>query len=204
MGRGRKGLFVALEGIDGAGKTTLLPRLARRLRREGVPIVPWHQPRDPWLVSLASRASARGETGLAASAFALDHALARGRIERKVEEGRLVLSDRSIFSTLAFQGPGLPPAERRALVATLETLAARPAFAIWLDLPVPLALRRLAERSDRRTPWENRRTLERVSREYRRLARASPRELLRLDASLSLPEVEEAALTVLRKRWRGR
>ncbi len=168
-GRRRHGFLVALEGIDGAGKSTLARNLAAALRRRGFSVALRHEPTDPRLGALAQSVSRR-DPWTGAVYFTVDRYLARPKLEKALRRFDFVVTDRSFFSTLAYQGSALPGPERRRL-AELERSATRePDRVILLEIPPRTALRRLGGRPRKRGPLEERRILDRVSREYRSLA----------------------------------
>ncbi len=185
----RRGLLVALEGIDGAGKSTLSVRLAAALRRRGFSVARRREPSDPRLGSLAQSGS-RGDPWSGAVYFTVDRYLARPGLERDLARYAVVLTDRSYYSTLAYQGSALPRRERRRLEELERAATLRPDRVILLDIPLSEAVRRLGDRRHLRGPLERRRILDRVAREYRTLARDGhwivldarlpPRELVRL------------------------
>ena len=166
----QRGLLIALEGIDGAGKSTLHRTLAAALRRRGFSVRRRHEPSDPRLGSLAQRASVE-DAWTGAVYFTVDRHQAREQLARDLSRFDIVLTDRSFFSTLAYQGSALPPAERRRLEALQRTATVVPDRVVLLDLPPRVALRRLGGRARERGPLERLRTLERVARAYRHLAR---------------------------------
>jgi len=192
-----RGTLVALEGIDGAGKSTLLRALAAALRRRGLRVALRREPADPALGRLAQSTSVR-DPWSGAVYFMLDRFLARPALERDLVRADVVLSDRSVHSTLAYQGSALPP----AAVRRLEELAVRatvlPDRVILLDLSPGDALRRLGRRGSGRGPLERRRTLTRVALRYRRLARRGG--WLVVDATLSTPDLVRAILPTLSVR----
>jgi dTMP kinase len=166
----RRGQLLALEGIDGAGKSTLAHALATALRRRGRTVVLRREPADPALGRLAQEAGAR-DPWTGAVYFTLDRFLARPALERDLRRSDWVVTDRSLYSTLAYQGSALG----RTAVRRLEELGPRatllPDRVFLLDLSPAEAVRRLGRRTRVRGPLERRRTLARVGTRYRRLAR---------------------------------
>ncbi|MGA7476478.1 MAG: dTMP kinase [Thermoplasmata archaeon] len=208
-GRGR-GTFLVLEGIDGVGKSTLLRTLARALRRRGLSVAVRREPADPRLGALAQSAAAE-DPWTGAVYFTVDRQIAFPDLERDLREHDVVLQDRSFYSTLAYQGSALPPRDRRRLTELQRAATRAPDRVVLLDLDPAEAVRRLGGRALERGPLERLRTLRRVARAYRALARshrwqvldarAAPRELLRqvLDG-LDLPASPPRRRPVRRRR----
>jgi len=171
MRRSRRGRLVALEGIDGVGKTTLLRGLAGALRRRGFSVAVRREPADPRLGALAQSAAAE-DAWTGAVYFTVDRHLAAAGLTRALRRHDVVLQDRSFYSTLAYQGSALPPRDRQRLEQLQRSATRVPDRVLWLELPPVEALRRLGDRPSRRGPLERRRTLERVARTYRALARS--------------------------------
>jgi dTMP kinase len=168
--RRRRGRLIALEGIDGAGKSTLAQAIASSLRRRGFSVAVRHEPSDPKLGSLAQTVS-RDDAWSGAVYFTVDRYIARPALERALSRHDVVVTDRSFYSTLAYQGSALAPRERRRLQELERTATREPDQVILLEIPSGAALRRLGGRRRDRGPLEERVTLERVARAYRTLAR---------------------------------
>ncbi|MCI4339862.1 MAG: dTMP kinase [Thermoplasmata archaeon] len=165
-----RGRLLALEGIDGAGKSTLQRSLLRRLRAAGLRAAPWREPIDAG-IGKAAQALAPSDPLGAAIEFTVDRWLARPRLERLLASSDLVISDRSFYSTLAYQGSALTPTDRRAVARLQEAATVPPDRVLWLDLPWAAALDRVGARGHARAPLERARTLRRVATSYRGFSR---------------------------------
>jgi len=190
----RRGLLIALEGIDGAGKSTLHRGLAAALRAEGLSVRRRREPTDRKIGALAQAASV-DDPWTGAVYFTVDRHRARADLERDLGRYDVVLTDRSFYSTLAYQGSALSPGDRRRLERLELAATVRPDRVILLDLPARVAVARLGARTSARGPLERRRTLERVARSYRTLARSGAWVVL--DATRPADELRREALARL-------
>lgn len=166
----RAGWLVAIEGIDGTGKSTLQRGLARRLRGQGWRVGTWREPRRRGLGRAAQRLAREDPVG-AAIHFTLDRLLAREELELQLRRSDVVLSDRSFYSTLAYQGSAVGPGLRRRLTALQRAVARVPDRVLWLELSPRQALERVGRRGAGRSPLERLVPLRRADRAYRALAR---------------------------------
>ena len=177
----RRGLFIAFEGGDGAGKSTQLTLLARALSAAGRRVVVTRQPggtplgaqlRD--LVLHGGQVSPRAETLL----FAADRAEHVARVVRPaLERGEIVVTDRYVDSSIAYQGAGrdLGPTRCAALLPW-ATDGLVPDLTVLLDMPgAAAAVRRGADRIEA----EPRAFHERVRRGFPRPGRRRPGALPR-------------------------
>jgi dTMP kinase len=187
--RRARGRLVALEGIDGAGKSTLVARLVRDAARRGVRAVARREPADRALGRLA-QAAGRRDPWTGAVYFTVDRFLARPALERDLARHPLVITDRSFYSTLAYQGSALGPSRLRRLEELSRRATIVPDRVVLLELRPDQAFRRLGRRGGGRGPLEQRRTLERVARRYRTLARRG--RWLVLDARRPTRELADA------------
>ncbi|MCL2406908.1 MAG: dTMP kinase [Defluviitaleaceae bacterium] len=103
----KEGKFVVLEGIDGSGKTTLTHRLVKELDCLGIEHINLREPSDGAVGALIRKAL-RGEVEFTpqtmAQLFAADRLdNVHRNIEPALNEGKFVLCDRFVFSSLAYQ-----------------------------------------------------------------------------------------------------
>ncbi len=194
----RHGVFIALEGGEGAGKTTQARLLAIWLRDQGYDVV---TTREPGATKIGMRLRAvlldTAHTGLSARAETLLYAADRAEhvssvILPALERGAVVVTDRYVDSSLAYQGAGRNQSTDE--VATLNQWATGglvPELTVLLDMPPAGGLGRRARSADR-LEAEPLDFHERVRRGFLALAGAEPDRYLVLDASKSPEDVSRA------------
>ncbi len=159
--------FIVLEGIDGAGTTTQLARLADHLEAQGRRVHRTFEPSTGPIGRLV-RSYLKGELTTAPGALALLFAADRlDHVSREIEpalaSGQIVLSDRYVGSSFAYQGLASSPAWLRSL----NRYARRPDLVLYVRVDADTALARIERRDgDRRELFEHRETLARVVDAY--------------------------------------
>jgi dTMP kinase len=185
-----RGLFVTFEGIDRSGKTTQAGLLCDALGDEALGV------REPGGTEAGERVRAilkDPSVALSPEAEALLFAAARSELVADVilpalEEGKVVVSDRFLDSSLAYQGGarglGIEDVEQ---VNHFATRGLRPDLTFLLDLPPEDAAAR-AGVSDR-FEEEGAGLQEAVGAAYERLMRADPERWRKIDARATPEEV---------------
>lgn len=100
-----RGLYISLDGVDGAGSTTHAKLLANWLKSRGLKVLETKEPTTGKIGSLI-RAYLREESAhpaIDALLFAADRAEHSLIIEKFLRDGFIVVSDRSLISSLAYQ-----------------------------------------------------------------------------------------------------
>ena len=102
----KRGLFLVFEGIDGVGKTTQAIMATGRLRWEGYDVLYVRDPGSTPLGEAVRRLLKEHEISPVAQVllFAAARAELALRIRNALKEGQIVLCDRWIYSSLAYQG----------------------------------------------------------------------------------------------------
>ena len=184
-----RGLLIAFEGGEGAGKTTQARLLAIWLREQGYDVIATHEP-GATKVGMRLRALLldTAHTGMSSRAETLMYAADRAEhvdtlVRPALERGAVVVTDRFVDSSLAYQGRGrnLPVAEIAGL-NQWATGGLRPDLTILLDLPPMAGLVRRAPSADR-LEAEPTEFHQRVREGFLALARAEPHRYLVLDAT---------------------
>ncbi len=195
-----RGIFITLEGGEGAGKSTQGRRLAERLTSLGRAVTLTREPggspgaeaiRDLLVRGAADRWSPMSET-------LLMYAARRDHIERTIQpalrRGEMVICDRFLDSTRAYQGAGGGVGSE--FIASLEAAVVgevMPDRTVIFDLSVEAGLARAANRGDDEGRFESKGRIfhERLRAAYRSIADEEPERCVVVDAVGSLDEVAE-------------
>lgn len=192
-----RGIFVVVEGLDGSGGTTQVRRLGAWLRASGPEVVETCEPtRGPIgrfiRQLLGDPASEVGDAPLA-YLFAADR---QDHLERVVEpalaRGAVVVSDRYLHSSLAYQSLAVGMSRVRELNAGFRA----PDLTIFLDLAPEACLARIEARGEARERFEALDRLRAVAEGYASVLQwceARGDRLLRLDATAT-PDALEAQI----------
>lgn len=196
------GFFIALEGGDGAGKSTQVEALAEWVRSKGHEVV---VTREPGATAIGKRLRSIildvSTSGLSDRAEALMFAADRAEhvnsvIRPALERGAVVITDRYIDSSVAYQGAGrnLAPTEI-ARISRWATDGLVPHLTVLLDISPETARERFTEAPDR-LESEPAAFHQRVRAGFLTLAAADPARYLVVDAG----QEPEAVTTVVRHR----
>ena len=162
----RRGVFIALEGIDGSGKSTQAKDLRDYFREIGFTVSHFREPTDgPYGRKIRQLANGSRHTITPTEEMEL---FIQDRIEDcrlnikpALDRRELVLIDRYYFSTIAYQGAlGIDPA---AILQRNEEIAIIPHQVLIVDVPVSLGLDRIRQfREEDHTDFEKADYLEKV------------------------------------------
>jgi dTMP kinase len=195
-----RGLFVTFEGIDRSGKTTQAGMLCDALGDEALGVrEPGGTPAGERVRELLKDPSVE----LSPEAEALLFAAARSELVAEVilpalSEGKVVVSDRFLDSSLAYQGGarglGIEDVER---VNHFATRGLKPDLTFLLDLPADAAASRAGEND--RFEEEGAGLQEAVGAAYERLIRADPDRWRRIDARQPAEQVHKQVLASVKE-----
>jgi dTMP kinase len=195
-------VFITFEGLDGAGKSTQIDRLAGRLRAQGLQVVCTREPGGtPLGDRLRNILLDPQETDLDARTEALLYAASRAQLVAQVirpalAAGAIVLCDRYVDASLAYQGAGLGlGVDAVAGVNRFATAGLMPDVTFLFDVPVAVSRARVAEdragsgpdRIERRSDAY----FQRVRDAFLRMAEQEPHRVVRLDATRPADELEQ-------------
>jgi len=193
--------FVTFEGIDGSGKTTVSRVVAETLRSRGHSVFVTSEPTTGWLGEVVRRGIQEDVNVLSESfLFLADRAAHVPLIRSHVERGELVLCDRYVDSTYAYQGARLVGVVRDPvgfLKDASRGWVLPPDLTILLRVPPQLAIERIKDRPSR-IRFEDLALLRRVAANYDRLAKA--RRFVVLDGTRPAEDVSENAVSAIERR----
>lgn len=179
----KRGKLIVFEGVDGGGKSTQLRRAAAVLRARGLDILETGEPtKGLWgrKIREMARTTDRVPRETELAWFIKDRREhMRDTVGPALAAGRIVLCDRSYFSTVAYQGArGFDPAK---LLAESQAEFGRPDLVLLFDIDPEQGLARVAARGGPHEPaFEELNYLEQVAENFRLL---DLEELVRIDAA---------------------
>ncbi|NLU50106.1 MAG: dTMP kinase [Syntrophomonadaceae bacterium] len=199
----KKGLFISFEGIDGSGKTTQVKRLGQSLRDKGYELVTVREPGGtPVAEKIRELLLDARNDGICPRTEAFLYAAARAQLVTEVinpalTEGRVVIADRYLDSTLAYQGYGrgldtrfLEQLNRLAVAGTVPDLT------IILDISPVEGMVRRSDSCPDRLEREGLQFQEAVRAGYLSLSRQYPERIKVVDA-MQPPEQVYAEIVAL-------
>lgn len=200
-------MFITFEGPEGAGKTTILNKLSDILKQKGYKVL---QTREPGGISISEQIREvllnKDNVSMDERTEALLYAAARRQhlVEKvlpALEEGYMVLCDRFIDSSLAYQGYarglGVDEVYQINRFAIGETM---PNLTLYFDIDPKEGLARIQSNEERevnRLDLEKLSFHEKVREGYLKLVDRFPERIKVVDASASVDEVLDNALEVI-------
>lgn len=207
-----QGKFIVFEGIDGSGTTTQSKKLAQAIGGA------WTCEPTPDRYGALARQIIRGEVSVSdrpdcedltkdeflVELFAKDrheHIFGKGRIGDHLRDGKTVICDRYTPSSFAYA-----PQELHRWVHQLNKDFLRPDLVFYLDVPVEVALARIAKRGEA-DPFEKEDKLTAAKAEYERLFKSSERypylgkKIVWIEGDRPVEEIHADILAEIRNRW---
>ncbi len=204
-----KGIFITIEGPEGAGKTTILTMLSEQLQQDGYQVM---TTREPGGIAIAEQIRQillnKDNTMMDERTEALLYAAARRQhlVEKVVpalQSGAIVLCDRFVDSSLAYQGYARELGIEEVLnineFAIEDTM---PDLTLYFDIQPEEGLRRIHANSERevnRLDLESLSFHEKVRAGYLLLAKSFPKRIKVIDASQRKEEVFLNALVLIKQ-----
>ena len=185
-------VYIALEGLEGCGKSTHTTRLGQRLDA-----VITREPGGTRIggelrAILADPANVELDRRTEALLMAADRAQHMAEIiAPALERGQHVVSDRSIYSTLAYQGYGRQLGTTELLSISQWALRDRlPDIVVYIDVPTDILNERLAKRDLDRFEREGADFFARIAQGFSELRAADPQRWIVIDGTMTKDDVE--------------
>ncbi|UTW45752.1 dTMP kinase [bacterium SCSIO 12696] len=199
------GRFITVEGTEGVGKTTNMAFIQQWLQSNNLPFITTREPggtplaEDVRSLLLSPRQESVDETAELLLMFAARAQHIARVIKPALAAGQWVLCDRFTDATYAYQGGGRgQPLEKIAQLETLVQGQLHPDLTLILDLSVEEGLRRAHNRSaPDRFEQEKQQFFANVRAMYLQRAEQQPQRCKVIDASESLPQVQDRIGAVL-------
>lgn len=190
----RKGSFICIEGLDGCGKTTQTRLLVARLRRKGYDAVYTAEPSrgkiGRFIKKYCLHGTKRASGVIEALLFAADrYEHVENEIVPAMNQEKLVVSDRYVYSSLAYQGAAGLDLE---WIKTINEHAIRPDLAIFIDVDPAAVVRRL---KPVKSVMENLETQKRVREIYMEFLKN--KELARIEGNKPVRDVADDILKIV-------
>jgi dTMP kinase len=196
--KAERGLFITLEGGDGAGKTTQIDNIERFFDKKGLVVV---RTREPGGTAIGEKLRDilldRENTSMEAVTEMFIYAAARAQIVRELiipslDEGKIVICDRFVDSSVAYQAYGRGLGSIVAEINETATGGLRPDITFWMDIdPETGRSRASGAREPDRLELEAADFHCRVYEGYKRISESDPERVRRIDASLPVDEIRD-------------
>ena len=188
---GARGFFICVEGLDGCGKTTQTKLLVRRLRRKRYDAIYTAEPSRGKIGKFIKRHCLHGEERVSSIIEALLFAADRFEhvedvIVPAIGKGKIVVSDRYVYSSLAYQGAAGLDLE---WIEKVNEHAIHPDLAFFIDVKPEIVVKRL---KPKKSVMENLQTQQKVREVYMKFVENG--ELVKIDGNGSVQEVAESIL----------
>lgn len=200
----KKGLFITFEGADGCGKTTQLRLLAEYLKNKGLDVVTTLEPGGQYVCEKIRELVLlyKGEVSPNCEAFLYLASRAQNVdvvVKPAVNAGKIVLCDRHIDSTIAYQGYGRKiDIEQLKMLNNLATSEFKPDLTLLFDIDVETSQARVGKEKDR---LESAGTdfHERVRQGYLEIAKEEPERIKVIDSKDTIENIFEQVKAIINK-----
>jgi len=159
-----KGTFICIEGLDGSGKTTHAHRLVRNLQKSGFDAVYTTEPGQgklgKFIRSTILQGKKRVPRVVEAVLFAVDRVEhMENEVKPELMKGKVVVSDRCVYSSLAYQGAAGLDLE---WIEEINRYALPPDLTLYIDVPPEIVVKRIRRKKSVMERLETQRKVKQV------------------------------------------
>lgn len=193
----RKGLFITFEGPDGSGKTTQIQRLQEYLEKKGYQAV---LSREPGGTAIGEKIRSvildKDNVEMDSITEALLYAASRAQhvkqiIRPALEQGKTVICDRFMDSSIAYQGYGRKLGDCVRVMNEIAVNECTPNITFFMDLNPQIGKNRIQVDQQDRLELEKIEYHNEVYRGYLALAKENPDRIRIINASRGIEEIHE-------------
>jgi len=207
-----KGVFIAFEGPDGSGKSTMIKMVAKHLQDMKIDFIETREPGGTKIGENIRRILLDNRNkGMFPETEALLYAASRGqhlmeKILPAIEEGKIVLCDRFLLSSLAYQGVGRDLGiEKVMMINDFAIKGTRPHLTLFFHVdPTTTLLRKTNKRGGDRLEREGESFHKKVYEGYMKLIQTYSDNIRIVDATKSRVEVFEETKNYIDNFLKGR
>lgn len=206
------GLFIALEGPDGSGKSTITSLLAEYFKEKGIDHIITREPGGTKIgEAIRKLILDTSNTEMCPETEALLYAASRGQhVHEKIlpalQEGKIVLCDRFVLSSLAYQGVGRDLGiEEVKAINDFAIKEVYPDLILFFHVDPEITLRRKTRKiGGDRLEKEGNQFHNKVYNGYMGLIKLYPKNIKLIDASKSIEEVLAQSIAAIEEKLRER
>lgn len=205
----RKGLFISIEGSDGSGKSTQIKNIKRFFEDKGIDIIFTREPGGtPIGEKLREIILDRNLKEMSDMTEALLYAAARAQhvsqiIRPALEEGKIVICDRFVDSSIAYQGYGRGLLEPVTVINNFAVEGCMPDLTFLMKMDPRVGRRRIKEEQQDRIELEQDDFHIRTFEGYLELQKRYPERIVSIDASRSIEAIKLDIYNKLEEVLRG-
>ena len=204
----KNGFFITFEGLEGSGKSTQIELLAQKLLQQNYPVVTTREPGGT-AIGETIRAITHNPNNMELTPVAEAYLMAASRaqhvemvIKPALSKGKIVLCDRFLDSSLAYQGAGRKLGiEEILLLNHLAMMNVLPALTIYLAIdPDSGQSRRSNTQKVDRLDLQSRDFYQRVHQGYEEIIAKTPARFLVIDAQKDSSTIAKEIERVVREK----
>ena len=204
----RKGLFISVEGSDGSGKSTQIENIKRFFENKGINIIFTREPGTVIGEKLREIILDKGLAEMSDMTEALLYAAARAQhvaqvIRPALEKGKIVVCDRFVDSSIAYQGYGRGLGEPVRVINEYAIAGCLPDVTFLMKMDPRIGRRRIKPEQQDRLEREEDDFHLRTFEGYLELERRYPERIVSIDASRSIEEIKLDIYSKLEEMLKG-
>ncbi len=193
------GIFIAFEGIDGSGSSTQVDLLSKNLNNSGLFAFSTKEPTNNLIGGLIRGALTHDWKASAECLqllFAADraHHLQR-EIFPSLEKGNIIVTDRYLFSTIAYGSLDL---DKKWLIE-LNNQFILPDLTFFIHVPAKICIKRIGKSRNEFELFEEEKKLSKVLNNYKELSKDPNNKIVKINGNKSIRQIEEEVMVYVKK-----